>query len=132
MKIKMEKFRKEKSNNVIGEDKMNDEQRRKKFIDECKNLNIDVNIGQKWKNIDDTTYLNLMARISNREREISFIFSRRALSCLIETQTGISEEEHEFIANNGLEFYDGYNIQHWNTLEELIRFVTLLKQYNNP
>ena len=118
--------------NVIGNDKMNDGQRRLKFIDECKNLNIDTNIGQHKKNIDDSPWLNLMVMIPNRLNEISCIFSHHALGFgLIETQTTVSEEEYDYLLDNNLDILYDDNIQKWNSVEELVLFVTLLKQCNS-
>src|SRR5579872_4191108 len=130
----MEKYKEMWPDNVIGKDGMYDEQRRTKFIDACKILNIETSIGQGWNNVDNTPFLNLMVRIPNREGVISCIFSHHTITCLIETQTSyFSQEEEDFCTNNGLNCgYNECSIHHWDSIEELILFVTLLKQYNNP
>jgi len=113
-------------------DGLTDKERRAKFIDACKSIGIDTNIGQSEKNIDDTPFLNLMVKIPNRSSKISFIFSLHALGFgLIETMTSILDDEKKYLNEHMGQFYDDV-VQKWDNLDDAIRFVTLLKEFNNP
>ena len=134
---RLKRYEKEYPDDIIGGDGMYDKSRRKNFIDECKKINTNIicNIGRNVDGeIDRPQTLNLMVQIPNRENVISCIFSHHALCCLIETMTFVSKEECEFLTSNELPYVfnnDNSNIQQWNSVGEIINFVSLLCQMYN-
>jgi hypothetical protein len=118
---------------VFGADGLNDKQRRLTFINRCCQLGIKTEIGQSNNRPDSPNLLNLRIWIPNRSGLISAIFSHHSIcACVVETATSVTDDEVEFLKAGGMEdkheFSDS-NIQHWKTLNELIDFVRLLKEY---
>lgn len=117
---------------AIGIDGMYDKERRNYVIDECKKMNVQTCIGRFKDDKDRPQTLNLMIEIPHRTRHISCIFSHHALGVgLIETQTYLSQHECSYLTHNGLERNydeDTSNIQKWETVDELIKFVSLLNK----
>ena len=118
-------------NLVKGKDGLNAYDRRELCHKKLYENSIDVTIGTtKYHNGDSIILLRMIISIPNREEKISALFSPNAITCMVETNMGLSEKEmksdllSEYVKNNDDCIY------RFQSSEEFLECMFALKEIN--